>query len=133
MLAADIGNTRIKTAVFSESGEIHLKANLAHHELPQLVEMMESEGCGIISNVSHISNDHLPLEGYVVLQSGLPVPVEITYRSPESLGTDRLALACGAGKLFPGKNCLVISAGTCITYDLWQQAEYTPAVEFRPV
>ena len=39
------------------------------------------------------------------------------YLTPATLGKDRLAAAVGANSLYPGKNVLSISAGTCITYD----------------
>ena len=39
------------------------------------------------------------------------------YKTPDTLGVDRLAAVIGAHKLYPGKSSLVIDAGTCITYD----------------
>lgn len=39
------------------------------------------------------------------------------YRTPESLGVDRIAGVVGANALFPHVNNLVIDMGTCITYD----------------
>jgi type III pantothenate kinase len=47
----------------------------------------------------------------------LPLPIKILYATPQTLGVDRIAGSCGALQLFPGKNTLVIDAGTCITYD----------------
>jgi len=46
-----------------------------------------------------------------------PLPIENLYRSKVTLGKDRLAAAVAAADRFPGKDILVISAGTCITYD----------------
>ncbi len=43
------------------------------------------------------------------------------YRTPETLGLDRLAAVIGANCLFPGKDSVIIDAGTCITYD-WVDA-----------
>lgn len=51
------------------------------------------------------------------IHSGIPVPFKINYRTPETLGIDRLAGIACAWERFPGKNTLVIDAGTCITYD----------------
>jgi type III pantothenate kinase len=48
----------------------------------------------------------------------LPLPVKNLYKTPETLGMDRLAAVCGAQQLFEKENCLVIDAGTCITYDV---------------
>ncbi|MGZ3822659.1 MAG: type III pantothenate kinase, partial [Mucilaginibacter sp.] len=39
------------------------------------------------------------------------------YKTPETLGPDRLAAVIGAHKLYPAENNLVIGAGTAITYD----------------
>ena len=46
------------------------------------------------------------------------LPIQIVYATPGTLGMDRIAAACGAASLFPGKNCLVIDAGTCVTMDV---------------
>ena len=46
------------------------------------------------------------------------IPILNRYKTPETLGKDRLAAVIGAQVEFPGQNCLVIDAGTCITYDL---------------
>ena len=47
-----------------------------------------------------------------------PLPIEIIYKTPETLGRDRIASACGAHHLYKDKNCLIVDAGTCITTDL---------------
>lgn len=56
-------------------------------------------------------------ERQFILTNTLPLPVKNLYKTQETLGMDRLAGVCGARKLFPAKDCLVIDAGTCITYD----------------
>ena len=47
-----------------------------------------------------------------------PVPITNRYRTPETLGRDRLAAVIGASSLKPGKDLLIIDAGTCITYEV---------------
>lgn len=47
-----------------------------------------------------------------------PLPFENQYKTPETLGKDRLAGVAGAHFLFPRKNCLVVDCGTCIKYDM---------------
>jgi type III pantothenate kinase len=47
----------------------------------------------------------------------VPLPVVNLYATPLTLGVDRLAGVCGAQQIFPLQHCLVIDAGTCITYD----------------
>jgi type III pantothenate kinase len=52
------------------------------------------------------------------LSSALRLPFANRYETPTTLGKDRLAAVAGARALYPGQNCLVIDAGTCITADL---------------
>lgn len=47
-----------------------------------------------------------------------PLPFKNQYKTPETLGKDRLAGIAGAHFLFPRKNCLVVDCGTCIKYDM---------------
>ena len=53
----------------------------------------------------------------VRFNSSTPLPLEINYRTPGTLGSDRLAAAVGAWNDAPGRNLLVIDAGTAITID----------------
>lgn len=54
----------------------------------------------------------------LVLDAFTPLPITIGYRSPETLGADRIAAAAGAWHLAPGKTSLVVDMGTAITYDV---------------
>ena len=47
----------------------------------------------------------------------MPLPIRLDYKTPSTLGADRIADACGAAAMHPGEPCLVIDAGTCITVD----------------
>ncbi len=51
------------------------------------------------------------------LTAEMPLPIQLNYKTPNTLGADRVADACGAVSLHPGEPCLVIDAGTCITVD----------------
>ena len=48
----------------------------------------------------------------------IPMPIEIAYKTPETLGKDRIAAVIGARFLYPKGPVLAIDAGTCITYDI---------------
>ncbi len=52
------------------------------------------------------------------LSCELPLPLEIDYLTPQTLGPDRIAAAVGAWSLFPGENSLVVDMGTAVTYDV---------------
>ena len=53
----------------------------------------------------------------VKLDSKTDLPFRNEYKTPETLGVDRMALIAAAAMNFPDENSLVIDAGTCITYD----------------
>lgn len=46
-----------------------------------------------------------------------PMPLSVDYRTPATLGLDRLAAAVGAHAICPGYELLVVDLGTAITYD----------------
>jgi len=54
----------------------------------------------------------------IELDHHTPIPLINRYRTPDTLGYDRIAAAVGAYTIYPEKNVLVIDAGTAITYDL---------------
>lgn len=118
-LAVDYGNSAAKVAIFDQH---ELKAKHTFVDPEDLKSFLESSSAEnfIISSVtteaetvSHWSKAKHKL----VLSHLLPLPVKIQYATPQTLGVDRIAGSCGAVQLFPGKNTLVIDAGTCITYD----------------
>jgi type III pantothenate kinase len=73
----------------------------------------------------------------IYLNGKTPLPFINKYKTPSTLGADRLALVAGALKYFPDKNVLIISMGTCITYDfITSRKEYlggsiSPGMEMR--
>jgi type III pantothenate kinase len=76
----------------------------------------------IVSSVKNCNTDllkHLKNNFNFVLEldHNTPLPIENCYKSPETLGKDRIAAAAGAHKLYPNQNILIIDAGTAITYD----------------
>jgi type III pantothenate kinase len=121
-LVIDIGNTTTKLAIFNNREKIrHLQSSEISSEV--IEEFIEGD---VIDNsiVSSVGVERADLEAYLksktrFLQfSGLSKSaVNNRYQSPQTLGRDRYAAVIAAAALNPGDNCLVIDAGTCITYD----------------
>ncbi len=118
-LVVDVGNTRIKAATFEED------RLLSSYQFPS-TDAFRAEIKGftfqhlLISSVNQLATefDFLhPTGNIFFLSPQLPLPIRNAYATPQTLGVDRLAGACGAYALFPKKNCLVIDAGTCINYE----------------
>ncbi|GAB7258176.1 type III pantothenate kinase [Polaribacter sp. OB-PA-B3] len=122
-LTIDVGNTRVKSAVFEGDKLINLyvfdKRKIISEIRKILKENLISQA--IISNVASISEKKMlqlhKLIDLEVVSSATKVPFKNLYKTPHTLGVDRIALVAGAVKQFPNKNVLVIDAGTCITYD----------------
>lgn len=121
-IVLDIGNTLIKIGVYRGSEQKALKIT-DHLTIEILEDLRQIHNCNviIIAAVAEIPDKihHYIRQNYhvLILDHTTPVPIQNLYKTPETLGKDRLAVAVAAADLFPGKNCLIIDAGTCITYD----------------
>lgn len=118
-IVIDDGNSSAKIGIFDNRvlrEQFIVKNTL---EIPEVL-VNYSGGDLIISSVSKSRYEDLggAFGKVIILSSETPLPIRNNYQSPETLGMDRIAAACGAWELFHGKNCLVIDAGTCITYEM---------------
>ena len=119
-LVIDYGNSSAKVGIFD-----HLKLNEKYvfTEVVTLQDFLKKSAVEnfIISSVNadavEISSWAIHAKKKLILHHALPLPIKKFYATPETLGVDRLAGVCGGHQLFPEHNCLVIDAGTCITYD----------------
>lgn len=124
-LLIDIGNTRIKAALFSEDQLKTLKiftdtASLvswvsASDSLPKIDAHLISS-VGLPTEALHSLQQQLPGRSFL-LEPSLPVPIRNAYQSPQTLGADRLAAAVAGAKLAAGRPALVFDAGTCLTVE----------------
>ncbi|MCL4131478.1 UNVERIFIED_CONTAM: hypothetical protein GTU68_061389 [Idotea baltica] len=120
-LIIDIGNTRVKMAVFK--GKEAVLSLISDHSninnnIDKLLQKYDLKNC-IYSSVTHILNDIEPDKfNFVVnLNHKTRVPFKNKYATPTTLGVDRIALASAASYQYPKENVLVIDSGTCVTYD----------------
>ncbi len=124
LLAVDVGNTRVKAAVFEENvilktyifeSEIFLsQIEIILKKFPKIEHL-------VMASVGKLDENLLqPLSEMVetvIVSRDFQFPFQNLYETPQTLGIDRLVLASGATLLFANQNRLVIDAGTCITYD----------------
>ncbi|SDF34829.1 type III pantothenate kinase [Mucilaginibacter pineti] len=121
-LVIDIGNTLTKIAVFKHD-ELLAVEQFEAVENNTLDSFLNDYKVGraIISSVK---------KAVEPWQTDLATKLQLTYfnttitggiinhyLTPETLGPDRLAAVIGAKDCYTGQNNLVISGGTCITYD----------------
>lgn len=119
-IAIDIGNSFSKVGIF-DGEELTAQHVIARpEELHSLLKNFSGSNV-IISSVNRDQStlfDRLAFRQLVYLSTSTEIPVKVQYKTPETLGVDRIAAVCGAFHEFPGKNSLVIDAGTCVTYEL---------------
>ena len=124
ILTVDVGNTRIKSAVF-ENSIILEQFVFDKKELRKKIEIIlkkyQSITDLVIASVGTISK-----EDFLLFESDIKInfithqyefPFQNLYETPHTLGIDRMVLSAGAVLQFPNQNRLVIDAGTCVTYD----------------
>ncbi len=122
-LCIDIGNTRIKIGVFDKGRMIHHDAfyTMSESDVANLIRKFKIERAISSSTRKTISAFEKRVKSRIDLlrlTHKTPIPIVNKYHTPETLGKDRLAVVIGCTKVYPNKNCLVIDAGTCITYDI---------------
>ncbi len=122
-LTIDAGNTRTKAVVYDAAGVALDNITAEGNELAPIKELVRGNRVEhVIVSTTGIREwklSDLSIKGKnIELSHEVALPIRIVYTTPETLGRDRIAAACGAHALYPDKNCLVISAGTCMTMDM---------------
>ena len=142
-LVIDIGNTRVKAAVFKGDTLVNLVVFDKKKIITEVKKILKKDHftSGIMSSVASISEKKLKklqeLLQFQIVSSSTSVPFVNLYKTPNTLGVDRIALVVNAVKKYPKKNVLIIDAGTCITFDFVNsKSEYfggaiSPGVKMR--
>ncbi len=123
-LIVDVGNTRIKYSVFDSGEEVYsttAKHNYAISEVNTILAAYPKIQQAIVSSVRTDTQELLQylcaIMPTIELNHSTPIPLKVSYNTPETLGADRIAAAIGANNLFPNHELLVIDMGTAITID----------------
>ena len=122
-LIIDVGNTRIKIAVFDDSKIVHNETLTKESFVSEVIKNIKNYNCtnAIISSVGFINKSEIDklraIINLIELNHHTKVPFLNSYTTPKTLGVDRIALISSAFSSYPNKNVLIIDAGTCITYD----------------
>lgn len=120
----DLGNTLIKFAVFDDNLLLlskSFKTGFYNRFENFLNSLPEGSYCIVSSVVSYSQDFEKFLNNRfttIFLGPDTPIPVRNLYQTPSTLGNDRIAAAIAAWYQYPGKDLLVIDAGTALTMDL---------------
>ncbi len=123
-LVIDVGNTFLKWGVF-ENHTLVKNGSIAAINQSQLKSELDflakaSSHC-FISGSAVLDNsllNYLQKKFQVFFfDQNTKLPFSISYKTPLTLGLDRKANVAAASSAYVGKNCIIIDAGTCVTYD----------------
>ncbi|MDK2908709.1 MAG: type pantothenate kinase [Bacteroidales bacterium] len=127
LLSIDIGNTNAKIALFMGETLKHLEI-LSSSNYESLLKLFEEDKFKdlrgvIVSNVAAGDEKTLfsrltkQIPSVIFLNHQTPLPISISYETPQTLGTDRIAAACAAWYKSNKNPSLAITCGTCVIYD----------------
>ena len=124
ILTIDVGNTRIKAAVFEGSTALEyfiFEAIDLQKSIENILNKYEKVTHLMVASVGSVKK-----EDFLIFKKQIKIhfvshedsfPFVNAYETPHTLGIDRMVLASGATLQYPKQNRLVIDAGTCVTYD----------------
>lgn len=123
-LVIEQGNTSTKVAVY-DKGCMQASFTYKVFSVDVIAPLLENYDLkqGIFSTVIGVDGKIVSfleahLDRFLFFDDSLKLPVSVAYQTPRTLGKDRLAAVVGAHYLQPGKDLLVIDAGTAITYEV---------------
>ncbi|MEO8516559.1 MAG: type III pantothenate kinase, partial [Flavobacterium sp.] len=128
ILTIDVGNTRIKSAVFENNTLI--EASFFSNEnfkltIENILNKFEKISILVIASVGKHEKEAFESFSNRVkihfISRENTFPFQNNYATPNTLGIDRMVLAAGAVLQFPKQNRLIVDAGTCVTYDFIDQ------------
>lgn len=131
LLAVDVGNTKIKAAVFKHTALVEkliFDKNEAAGNLKKIFKKHPGIGNSILSSVGEDDKRLLLLleeqTSLMIVTPASTFPFNNKYSTPATLGIDRMVLSAGVVLQYPEVNRLVIDAGTCITYDFVDSGDH---------
>ncbi len=141
-LIVDCGNTRTKFGVFEDCECIHDHTSSIEDSYGSLIELVDKyrPNRSILSSVRKLDESFIKAlaenSSLIQLTNKTSIPLDVSYETPETLGSDRLADAVGGWVLSNKQNCLVVDCGTCITYNIVLQNTYvggaiSPGIQLR--
>ena len=143
-LVLDIGNTLGKLVVYRQQDEVFRSQFELGEMYTTLIDLFfdfpEIKQAILCSVVSIEAQIQLLLKEKTILlevNSDIKLPFQNRYETPETLGADRIGLVAAAAFRYPGKNCLVVDAGSCVTYDfissdgIYRGGAISPGLQMR--
>ena len=122
VIVIDAGNTSIKAGYFLNDDLINVK-RFTMDSIKELCEWQESLNISEIVLSSVLNKEDTKtiqkyFEDLFIVNNNTTLPFEIVYKTPKSLGIDRICNACYCYNHSKTKFAVSIDIGTCIKFDL---------------
>lgn len=143
-IVIDVGNTLIKFGVFNSQKLIFKdKGTLTNYlsKIEEIVVLFPNISNAVLSIVGNFPTEYIAVTKryfkIFYISKDILFPIKIAYKTPDTLGIDRMVLAASAYFQYSSKNILVIDTGTCITYDfvddkgIYQGGAISPGIQLR--
>ncbi|GGG40244.1 type III pantothenate kinase [Hymenobacter glacieicola] len=123
-LSLDIGNTAVKYGCFEADVLVESATGQTPEQVRAAVARLRPEHAVVASVVEPTAQWATELRTLVAGQvlefmpATTALPIRNGYATPHTLGADRLAAAVGAAWLLPGRDVVIVDAGTAIKCDL---------------
>jgi type III pantothenate kinase len=144
ILTIDVGNSRIKSAVFENNTLIEASVFSNENfqtEIENILNKNQKIMVLVVASVGKLEKQAFEsfsnrVKVYFISRES-SFPFQNKYATPSTLGIDRMVLSAGAVLQFPKKNRLIVDAGTCVTYDFvdennnYQGGAISPGIRLR--
>ncbi len=141
-LIIDTGNSGTKLALYKDSvmmassrckrlTEKEIKNFTGKFPADRIIISSVIEIPGFLTGFARSINSEL-----MVLTAAARLPFSIAYKTPDTLGPDRIAAIAGAYEKYPGSRSLIIDAGSAITFDflnlnVYEGGNISPGIDMR--
>lgn len=137
----DAGNTALKIGVF-QNGELieNHRFEGEYHETISLLNKRYDSPQSILSSVLNISQTQkitAIFKNCFLVNNSSKFPINFDYKTPLTLGIDRICNAVASSFLAPNTNVVSIDIGTCIKFDfvdktkLYHGGSISPGIQLR--
>jgi type III pantothenate kinase len=142
-LIIDRGNTLYKIAVF-DNDTLIMEQSFQELTLSVLEKIFHTQRiektilCSVGGNVDKEIIEYLESKSiFRNMNDNLQLPISIAYKTPTTLGKDRIASVVGALEIVKGHSVIVIDAGSCICVDyadkdlVYQGGSISPGIKMK--
>lgn len=141
VLVLDAGNTSLKLGLFSD-GILVKTMRVAYADkkaLGDIVSLYSDAQIVISSVISSEDTERITqhFENCFMIDRNTPLPIKLNYKTPGTLGIDRICNAVALSSVASGRKAVGIDIGTCIKFDLiddnktYQGGSISPGIQLR--